>query len=158
MFNVKHKTTGGIKASAAQSPCHFYPMQLLVGRNQTQILEGKRVLGKKKKFGGRCKCIFRMQARQAICQSHPTLECTFTSNWQKERHGQHLPSRVPKCPRLCSQCLAQANSEDPQPRLKSARSIDFCFRLLCFVGDRVPVSPLLGGEQDRDSRDSIQYL
>lgn len=41
MFNVKHKTTRGIKASAAQSPCHFYPMQLLVGRNQTQILEGK---------------------------------------------------------------------------------------------------------------------
>lgn len=42
MFNVKHKTTEGIKASAAQSPCHFYPMQFLVGRNQTQILEGKK--------------------------------------------------------------------------------------------------------------------
>lgn len=156
VFNVKHKTTGGIKASAAQSPCHFYLMQFLVGRNQTQILEGK----KKKQFGGKCNDVFstRKLGKQSISHTQLWSALLFTRNWQKERHEQHLPSRVPKCPRLCSQRLAQANSEDPRPRLKSMRPIDFCFRLLSFVGGRVPVSPLLGGEHDRDSSDSIQYL
>lgn len=114
MLNVKHKTTGGIKASAAQSPCHFYPTQLLIGRNQTQILEGKRVLGEKKGLEEDVNVFSaRKLGKQSISHTQLCSVPLFTSNWQKERHGQHLPSRVPKCPRLCSQCLAQANSEDP---------------------------------------------
>lgn len=150
MFNVKHKTTGGIKASAATSiPCSF-----LLGEIRLKSLR------EKKKFGGKCNDVFstRKLGKQTINHTQLWSTLLFTSNWQKERHEQHLPSRVPKCPRLCSQRLAQTNSEDPRPRLKSMRPIDFCFRLLSFVGGRVPVSPLLGGEHDRDSRDSIQYL
>lgn len=112
--NVKHKTRRG-----SLCPCHFYPIQLLTGGNQAQILAGEKDF-RSWGWGGfiSIPTIACQASTLSVTPSSGVCSCSRAIIGKGKNHRQHVVSTAPECPRLHSRYLAPA-TETVRAKIKT---------------------------------------